>query len=189
MDRRISKTRKLIKDALFTVSSQKGIDAVTVQDIIDEANINRATFYYHYKDKLDLIESILHEMLEGLGQEILMPNEVNSFSDIVYPPILAVFEHVKKHRDIYKIVLSEKGLPDFPAKMVKELKESLGDNITLLQNNKIEITVNKELLTNYISAALVSLIVEWVKNDLSNNPSDMANQITHVLTSGGYKEK
>ena len=51
MDRRVQRTRQLLQDALIAMVIEKGYDATTVQDIIDRANVGRATFYAHFPDK------------------------------------------------------------------------------------------------------------------------------------------
>lgn len=189
MDRRIIKTKKSIKDALFTVSAVKGMEAVTVQDIINEANINRATFYYHYKDKMDLLQVIMEETLEGLAQELVIPAHVDSFADVVYPPVRLVFEHVKKYVEVYQIILSKKGIPEFRWEMLSIIKESLRQNIDQFMKNNHEITVDKKFLVSYISGALVTLIIDWVELDLPESPECMADQTARVLTDGVYKRE
>lgn len=184
---RSKKTKQLIKDGLMSVSARKGIGLVTVQDIINEATINRATFYYHYKDKLDLIESITDELLEGLAQNIVIPKEINSFTDIVYPPMLAVFEHVKKHISVYKIILSEKGIMDFSKKMVDIIKTSVGNNFDLLALNNIHVHVHKSFITTYVAGALVTVLMDWIENDLPDEPSELANQMAIVISFGVHE--
>ncbi len=61
-DRRVQRTRKLLQDAMISMIIEKGYDATTVQDIIDRANVGRATFYAHFADK----ETLLHSRLEDL---------------------------------------------------------------------------------------------------------------------------
>ncbi len=56
-DRRVGRTRKLLEDALHDLIVEKGYEAVTVQDIIDRANVGRSTFYAHYTDKQQLLFS------------------------------------------------------------------------------------------------------------------------------------
>ena len=50
-DRRVQRTRKLLQDALMALILEKGYEAVTIQDIIDRANVGRSTFYAHFLDK------------------------------------------------------------------------------------------------------------------------------------------
>ena len=64
VDLRIVKTHKNIRGAFIELLSEKDFNAITVQDILDIALINRSTFYKHYTDKYDLAESIAHDFLE-----------------------------------------------------------------------------------------------------------------------------
>lgn len=61
LDPRVRRTRKLLKQAFMEIMSEKGFDAMTVQDITDRADINRATFYAHYTDKYELHDQMLLE--------------------------------------------------------------------------------------------------------------------------------
>lgn len=64
VDPRIIRTKKLIMKSFNKLSSQKKFDAITVKDITEGATVNRATFYYHFKDKYDLMEQVLLEDLK-----------------------------------------------------------------------------------------------------------------------------
>ena len=70
LDPRIMRTRKFIMDAFIHLSKIKNFDSITVKDITEEATINRATFYYHFTDKYDLLEQVIHEDMipKVLGQ-------------------------------------------------------------------------------------------------------------------------
>ncbi|MFW2490784.1 TetR/AcrR family transcriptional regulator [Clostridium chromiireducens] len=63
-DPRVIKTRRLIQEAIFNLSKVKNFDAITVSDIAKKAEINRSTFYAHFQDKYDLLESIVSDQLE-----------------------------------------------------------------------------------------------------------------------------
>ncbi|MEM9955483.1 MAG: TetR/AcrR family transcriptional regulator [Chloroflexota bacterium] len=61
LDPRVRRTRKLLKQAFMELMQKKGFNALTVQDITDQAEINRATFYAHYADKFELHDQLLLE--------------------------------------------------------------------------------------------------------------------------------
>lgn len=62
-DPRALRTRKLIMDSFIILSEKKDFPDITVKDITTEAMINRATFYSHFKDKYDLLDKALSEVL------------------------------------------------------------------------------------------------------------------------------
>jgi AcrR family transcriptional regulator len=61
VDPRVTRTRKLIRDALTALIAEKSFEAITVQDIAEHATINRATFYAHYTDKFALLDALVRE--------------------------------------------------------------------------------------------------------------------------------
>jgi AcrR family transcriptional regulator len=79
----VRRTRRLLWEALVALVSEKTYDRVTVQDLIDRADLSRATFYAHFRDKDDLLLSGLDE-LEQLGS------------------VQAVLEHIEAHRLLYR---------------------------------------------------------------------------------------
>jgi hypothetical protein len=56
-DRRVQRTQQFLEAALLSLIKEKEFDAISVQEIIDRANVGRATFYAHYDNKEDLLES------------------------------------------------------------------------------------------------------------------------------------
>src|SRR5688572_15483761 len=66
VDRRIQRTRTLLRDALMRLIIRRGYDEITIQDITDEANVARTTFYLHFSDKDDLLFSTMRDVYEDL---------------------------------------------------------------------------------------------------------------------------
>ena len=61
-DRRIQRTRQSLRNALLELIKEKGFDAISTEEITERANVGRATFYLHYKDKEDLLLEEFSEM-------------------------------------------------------------------------------------------------------------------------------
>ena len=68
-DRRVQRTQQLLRAALLSLIEEKGFEALTVQDIIDRANVGRATFYAHSDNKEDLLVS----GFDGLRAALIRP--------------------------------------------------------------------------------------------------------------------
>jgi AcrR family transcriptional regulator len=99
IDRRVARTRGMLQQALMSLILKKGYDATTVEDICEEANVGRSTFYAHYTSKDDLKRSGLDEHLRRLlvdrqRDALAAPGDIKdrglSFS-------LAMFEHARDH--------------------------------------------------------------------------------------------
>jgi AcrR family transcriptional regulator len=112
VDRRVARTSNLLQDALVALIIDKGYDAITVQDILDKANVGRSTFYAHFLDKHDLLMGGLERLKTGLAeqQEVTLthisvaPDSSGSSGMNVRPLAfsLPMLLHVKSHHRLYK---------------------------------------------------------------------------------------
>ncbi len=73
VDRRVQRTRQLLRQAFVEVAQEKGLTAVSVQDITERANIHRGTFYTHYEDKYALVYSLIREEIQHILASKLPP--------------------------------------------------------------------------------------------------------------------
>ena len=64
LDRRVRKTRRQLKECLTRLLKEKKIQDITVRELAEMADINRGTFYLHYKDVFDLMDQIKNELIE-----------------------------------------------------------------------------------------------------------------------------
>jgi tetracycline repressor-like protein len=97
-DRGIQRTRKLLQDALVAMMIEKGLEATTVQDIIDQANVGRATFYAHFADKETLLASRLEDLRARLTERLKQAPGGLGFS-------LAMLEHAREHLPLYSAIV------------------------------------------------------------------------------------
>jgi AcrR family transcriptional regulator len=109
IDRRKQRTRQLLRESLQVLILEQGYDAITIQEITDHANLGRATFYLHYRDKDELLVDALETMFDQLVQQIdrLSPQHI---LELEAPPSLIAFRHVQVHHDLYRVMLSERGI-------------------------------------------------------------------------------
>src|SRR5262245_18884267 len=97
-DLRVVRTRKMLRDAMIAIAIQKGFSSMTVNDIVELAMVNRATFYRHYQDKYDLVESYLDELYSELNTTPpppASPGEPN-------PGLVKLFEHIHENAPFYR---------------------------------------------------------------------------------------
>jgi AcrR family transcriptional regulator len=84
-DRRIQKMTNLLHEALGTLIREKPYDEISVQEILDRANVGRSTFHMHFRDKDDLLVSSIREMLGS----VQAPVEANALLRVLIMPTLA----------------------------------------------------------------------------------------------------
>ncbi|HSJ89235.1 MAG TPA: TetR/AcrR family transcriptional regulator [Anaerolineales bacterium] len=93
LDPRVIRTRQLLEQAFLGVASEKGFQAVSVQDITERAGVNRATFYAHFPDKYALLD---YSIRQGFRQELekRMLNVCTFSIDNLRAMIIAVCEYI-----------------------------------------------------------------------------------------------
>lgn len=97
VDPRVTRTLKLIRDALTSLLAEKSFGAINVQDVAERATINRATFYAHYTDKFDLLNALIREdIAASLAQGD--PLNVGSVRAMLLAVGTNVFTFVAAHR-------------------------------------------------------------------------------------------
>ena len=69
-DARVRYTRRVLKESFLTLLRDKPVNRITVKEVCELAELNRATFYAHYSDCFALLESIEQELLDALGQSL-----------------------------------------------------------------------------------------------------------------------
>jgi AcrR family transcriptional regulator len=166
---KVAKTKKLIKETLLDLIEEKGFEAISVRDITLKAGLNRGTFYLHYRDKYDLMEKSQNEILEGLQDRLIFirPKEMNEFysNDMIYPPILNVYQYLKENQRFIKILISTKGDPAFPKKMKEHIKDSIYEKLVDLLEEEYMIDIPHEYTTAFISSAFFGLMEQWLEKE------------------------
>jgi len=96
-DRRTMRTRSALKDALIQLILEKHYEEITVQNIIDRANVGRSTFYAHFHDKEDLLISDWEKFLDRFVQHISWKNAGTER----FVPMRELFLHLKDFHHFY----------------------------------------------------------------------------------------
>ena len=112
-NRSARRTRALIEKAFVELLEQKPIRKVTVQELIDRADVCRTTFYAHYRDIPDLLESIEQALLQKVRTALEKLDQAPIRVDGEYPTIQAVVELYARHGDLFLLLNGEHGDPKF----------------------------------------------------------------------------
>lgn len=169
-DRRTLKSRQFIHEALFSLMQEKAYNKITIQDIIDRANVGRSTFYAHFEDKEALLLSSIEHLFSALKQYVKSYTELG---DTRLIPIVELFEHIKENSRLIKGLLKAKSAELFFEKAQaywnQEIKEYLYSRLPEGSEPKVPV----EILTNHISSTLIFLLKWWVSNKMSYTPQQM----------------
>src|SRR5260221_11810695 len=110
IDRRAARTRKALHGALMSLILRKDYDAITIQDLIDEADVGRSTFYAHYTGKEDLLRSGFQTLRAELADaQRTVRAKANGSENQPLGFSLAMFEHASRYTDIYRALVGGPG--------------------------------------------------------------------------------
>jgi len=107
-DRRVRRTRTAIRNALLELCVEREFSALTVEDVLERADIARATFYAHYRSKEDVLVDLAHKLASDRAGRIAQ-HEAKHPEGFTGDPVRIVFEHAQAHRDVYLVILQGAG--------------------------------------------------------------------------------
>ena len=178
VDRRIIRTKQVIRDALVTLIEEKGFDALTVKDITQRANINRGTFYLHYRDKFDLLEQTVTGLAEECKNILLQANalNLNDYKNIdePVPIIVTLFEYFDQNSSLMRALLGIKGDLSFQNQFKKVLWSNIFEKELSVHIKKDNLLVPSEYLIAYLLSAHLGVVQHWLEKDSRESPRDMA---------------
>ena len=166
LDRRVHRSQQLIRNALFSLIQEKGFEAISVQDIIDRADVGRATFYAHFDSKEDLLVSgfeHLRERLKGRQQQArsaLLPQ------DRVFAFSYELFAHADEFRQLFRAMVGKHSGAIVQRTMQKLLLDLIRDEVTQPASRGVEMSIPSQALAQFIAGGLFGLLVWWL-NDRS----------------------
>lgn len=171
-DRRIQRTRHLLREALMSLILEKGYDSITVQDITERANVGRATFYLHFTDKDDLLFSGMRDIYDKLVQlyKSQTPEEVISRS------LHADFQHIAQYQDFYREMFSERGSLVFLVRTRKFLAQAILETFIepLVAHFQLTPALPVELIAEYAAGAQFATIAWWLEQQPDLPPESIS---------------
>lgn len=155
-DRRTLKTRKAIYNVLMELLTQKELHKVTVQEISDQADINRTTFYKHFLDVYDLYDKLEQDILIEWGMLVLNMQDLRSkeFFD-------SLVGYVDKNRNVFKMVFSSKAPGQLRARFEK-LLEGLLQKIESEKKGADIKDMKLSYQTSYRSQGCIAVLSRWI---------------------------
>ena len=180
-DIRVKRTKKLIRQGLVELSATKRINKITVKELTDHIEINRGTFYLHYKDVYDLVESLENELYEEFDEKL------SSYtSDALLKTPIDVCEdfctHFYEHKDLYSTFLGVNGDAHFAYKLGDRLNQRVYEIFKNIFPDMKDTTYD---FTYYYSKfGLIGLITCWFTTHPDWTPRQIAETWLHLTTLG-----
>jgi AcrR family transcriptional regulator len=169
-DRRIQKTQKLLREALFSLIREKNYDSIVVKDILDRANVGRSTFYMHFGDKDDLLVSGMHDMLRSV-QAAGLPRSAKAYEQIIWFS-LPIFEQISQHRHAGEARIGTRGRAIIHEHLQKVLTELIADDVkkSFQSRRKSAAQIPPDIVVQYVASTFILVLNWWVENGSPLHP-------------------
>jgi AcrR family transcriptional regulator len=175
-DRRSLRTRKLLRDALNTLMREKRYDKITVQDIIDQANVGRSTFYAHFQDKEDLLVSGFEQALDLFNQHLQLGEGKKHPS----MSVVGMFHHAQEFLPVYEALMWGRGIEFIYQQGQAYLSRRIEADLVAQLPGGEQPAVPTSILANHIAGTLITLLKWWLDNKIPYSPERM-DEIFHQL--------
>jgi AcrR family transcriptional regulator len=181
LDRRVRRTRDALGDALLALIQEKQFDAITVQEVLDRAEIGRTTFYTHYRDKDDLFLSDLEDFFEPMSTLLLRhPDGSNRVA-----PVRELFAHVAEMRHLHAAIIAAGKMRDFQEMGQEYFARAIEQRLAEVPSTGANSPEERAAMAYAFAGAMFSLLSWWLHRGASPSPEEMDKLFHRMMLSGG----
>jgi AcrR family transcriptional regulator len=183
LDRRVERTRKLLQASLLALIVEQGFDGLRIEDITERANLRRATFYMHYKDKVELLFSALEVTFATLVEATEHYAADNGLGwKTHYEAYLLTFQHVEQNHVLYKALLNSQS----GTQVIRHIHDYLAEMILkgISRSPTFPATVPDEVLAHYIAGTELAMVMWWIEHDRPYPVDQMARMVYTLMLNG-----
>lgn len=179
-DRRVKYTKMVIRDSFVKLLKQKPITKISVKEICEDADINRATFYAHYMDQHDLLRQITGELIDDINQYL----GGHDFKDNALVPVEItekILEYIKENSEIFALLLNTNGDMRFQQEVIKIIG---GQHFIPAVGNDSLNREDAEYIFHFLACGAVGVIQKWLSGDMKKSPKEIASLILRIAIHG-----
>lgn len=177
-DRRIRRTKRLLLQGLTQLMAEKKINQINVTELTERADVNRSTFYLYYKDIFDMLAQVETEIFREFSATL----EKYSRTAVTYDDSLAffvyVFEFIKEHAELCKILLG----PDGDYTFVEKFKKAIHEEQPPMGNFNDKIDCRYAM--PFIVSGCIGVVQQWLEENMATPPKEMAAFVLEMITKG-----
>jgi AcrR family transcriptional regulator len=176
-DRRTQRTRRRLSGALVELVEEKRFDDITVQNVIERADVGRATFYSHFRDKEDLFEQQWEQFNERLAQQIDWDKAGNDS----FVPVASFFQHLQEMQPFYRGLVRSRKIDALFKSGIEYLTRHIETALNRRLNPRARpVDVPIPILSNYLASEFFALLKWWLDAGMPYPPESM-DKIFHRL--------
>jgi AcrR family transcriptional regulator len=166
-DRRVQRTQQSIRRALFELIQEKGFEALSVQDVIDRANVGRATFYTHFQNKDDLLLSGFGELRASLKErQRIALAQGRGLEERMLAFSQEMFAHADEHRALFRAMVGKRSGASVQRLIHQLLLDLVRDDVKALASHESPTSVPIEALVQFVAGSFFGLLIWWLNGKI-----------------------
>ena len=177
MDRRVEKTRSAIVQGFQRLLLQKPYPKITVQNIIDEANIGRGTFYAHYNSKDDLLDAFCITIFDHVFSKDLTKEKTHDFSSHKKEPfsmMTHILYHIRDNKHLLPGIVQGEGATIFWGYFSTYFKDFVQEYV-LADNQLPTNDVPIDFILQQITGSFMEMVKWWTFHRMETSPEELLN--------------
>lgn len=179
-DRRIQRTRDVLGDALITLMHEKPFDTITVQDVLDLAEVSRSTFYTHFRDKDDLFLSDADDFFEHMSNLLAMRAEASNR----VAPVREMFAHVAEIGEFHEVLAASGKLQDAMELAQGHFARGIEQRLAKLSPAHSQPSASRAALAHAFAGAMLSMMSWWLDHGKPSSPMEMDEAFHQMVWAG-----
>jgi AcrR family transcriptional regulator len=179
-DRRVRRTRDRLGDAMMALLVEKPFDEITVQDVLDHAEVSRSTFYAHYRDKNDLFLSDAEEFFEAMATALSRHGDK---SDRV-APVQELFAHIAEVRPFYDALIASGRSQDLLELGQGHFARGIEQRFNEIPRARKIAAHIRSAVAHSLAGSLFSLLAWWIRHDMKLSAEEMDKLFHRLVWTG-----
>lgn len=176
-DARVRYTKMVIKNSFTALLEKKPLNKITVKELCESAEINRATFYRYYQDTYDLMETMEQEFLEEVLKATGAPG-AQSFRDT----LLQILREIEKNCALYRTLFSENGDPHFPNRVFDLCYQKC--SATLAEPFSSLSSAQRTWLYYFTATGCAGILEQWMRSGMQEPAEEVAEFASALVENG-----
>lgn len=181
IDRRVTRTHKLLGQALVELAIEKGYEEVTIQDVTDRADIGYRTFFRHFASKDELLLAVAQTTLDELEPLIHFPKPeqfIHESAEETAARATILFDFVEEREQLFRVLLLERGSRHFLKPVMEHGRQQAREQFDISAES---LPLPIDMIVNQFVTASLSMVRWWLENDMPYTTTEMGKHMAEII--------
>jgi len=179
-DRRVKYTKMVLRESLIKLLRDKPIARITIKELCEHADINRATFYSHYTDQFDLLKKIQDEFIADITSYLdnfALDKDENSLMQMIYK----IFEYIANNKELCRVLLGTNVDTDFQSVVMQIVSERI---VLEWKKKRSMDSSTADYVYTFVATGSIGIIRKWLFDEKPKPTKEMALFVTRLVNKG-----